>query len=640
MVNTTYTLPTKYQEFIHLSRYSRWLPKENRRETWSETVSRYFDFFEQHLQDNCKFKLNEETRSELEDAVLSLKIMPSMRCLMTAGEALKRENIAGYNCSYIAVDKPQAFDEILYVLMNGTGVGFSVERQFVSKLPTVADEFHMSDTTIVVQDSKLGWAKAFKELVAMLYHGQIPKWDLHKVRPAGAVLKTFGGRASGPEPLERLFQFTKEIFQNAAGRQLSSIECHDIVCKTAEIVVVGGVRRSALISLSNLSDDRMRIAKSGQWWIDNGQRALANNSACYTEKPDMGIFMDEWKSLYESKSGERGIFNRASAQRIAEKSERRNTEYDFGTNPCSEIILRSREFCNLSEVVVRPEDTEDTLLNKVKLATILGTIQSTLTNFKYVTKDWKKNCEEERLLGVSLTGIMDNKWTAGKLPGLHKLLQNLKQMSIDTNKDWSKMLGINQSTAITCVKPSGTVSQLVDSASGIHARHNPYYIRTVRGDKKDPLTKMMIDMGFPAEDDVMKPNDTTVFSFPIKCSEDAVFRQDMNAIEQLELWKLYQEHWCEHTPSVTISVKEEEWFEVGAWVYKNFDLMSGVSFLPYSEHTYKQAPYQDCDEKQFRDLENKMPIDVDWTRLSDFEKTDSTIGSQELACSAGSCEIQ
>ena len=640
MVNTTYTLPTKYQEFIHLSRYSRWLPKENRRETWSETVSRYFDFFEQHLQDNCKFKLNEETRSELEDAVLSLKIMPSMRCLMTAGEALKRENIAGYNCSYIAVDKPQAFDEILYVLMNGTGVGFSVERQFVSKLPTVADEFHMSDTTIVVQDSKLGWAKAFKELVAMLYHGQIPKWDLHKVRPAGAVLKTFGGRASGPEPLERLFQFTKEIFQNAAGRQLSSIECHDIVCKTAEIVVVGGVRRSALISLSNLSDDRMRIAKSGQWWIDNGQRALANNSACYTEKPDMGIFMDEWKSLYESKSGERGIFNRASAQRIAEKSERRNTEYDFGTNPCSEIILRSREFCNLSEVVVRPEDTEDSLLVKVKLATILGTIQSTLTNFKYVTKDWKKNCEEERLLGVSLTGIMDNKWTAGKLPGLHTLLQNLKQMSIDTNKDWSKMLGINQSTAITCVKPSGTVSQLVDSASGIHARHNPYYIRTVRGDKKDPLTKMMIDMGFPAEDDVMKPNDTTVFSFPIKCSEDAVFRQDMNAIEQLELWKLYQEHWCEHKPSVTISVKEEEWFEVGAWVYKNFDLMSGVSFLPYSEHTYKQAPYQDCAEKQFRDLENKMPIDVDWTRLSDFEKTDSTIGSQELACSAGSCEIQ
>ena len=633
-------LPTKYQEFIHLSRYSRWLPKEGRRETWRETVTRYFDFFQEHLKQSCKYSLDKSLREELEDAVIHLKIMPSMRCLMTAGEALKRENIAGYNCSYVAVDRPQAFDEILYVLMNGTGVGFSVERQFVSNLPTVADEFHPSDTTIVVQDSKMGWAKAFKELVAMLYHGQIPKWDLSKVRPAGAPLKTFGGRASGPEPLRRLFEFTKEIFQNAHGRKLSSIECHDIVCKTAEIVVVGGVRRSALISLSNLSDDRMRVAKSGQWWIVNGQRALANNSACYTEKPDIGIFMDEWKALYDSKSGERGIFNRESAKKIAEKNERRDVGHDFGTNPCSEIILRSREFCNLSEVVVRPEDTEHTLLNKVRLATILGTFQSTLTNFKYVSKDWKKNCIEERLLGVSLTGIMDNKWTAGKLPGLDVLLKNLKQMSVDTNKEWSNKLKINQSAAITCVKPSGTVSQLVDSASGIHARHNPYYIRTVRGDKKDPLTKMMVEQGFPAEDDVMKPNDTTVFSFPIKCSPDAVFRQDLSAIEQLELWKTYQVHWCEHKPSVTISVKEEEWIDVGAWVYKNFDLMSGVSFLPYSEHTYKQAPYQDCNEKEYKDLMNKMPTSVDWNKLSQYEKSDMTVGSQELACSAGSCEIQ
>ena len=633
-------LPTKYQEFIHLSRYSRWLPKKGRRETWRETVTRYFDFFQEHLKQSCKYSLDKSLREELEDAVIHLKIMPSMRCLMTAGEALKRENIAGYNCSYVAVDRPQAFDEILYVLMNGTGVGFSVERQFVSNLPTVADEFHPSDTTIVVQDSKMGWAKAFKELVAMLYHGQIPKWDLSKVRPAGAPLKTFGGRASGPEPLRRLFEFTKEIFQNAHGRKLSSIECHDIVCKTAEIVVVGGVRRSALISLSNLSDDRMRVAKSGQWWNDNGQRALANNSACYTEKPDIGIFMDEWKALYDSKSGERGIFNRESAKKIAEKNERRDVGHDFGTNPCSEIILRSREFCNLSEVVVRPDDTEDTLLNKVRLATILGTFQSTLTNFKYVSKDWKKNCIEERLLGVSLTGIMDNKWTAGKLPGLDVLLKNLKQMSVDTNKEWSNKLKINQSAAITCVKPSGTVSQLVDSASGIHARHNPYYIRTVRGDKKDPLTKMMVEQGFPAEDDVMKPNDTTVFSFPIKCSPDAVFRQDLSAIEQLELWKTYQVHWCEHKPSVTISVKEEEWIDVGAWVYKNFDLMSGVSFLPYSEHTYKQAPYQDCNEKEYKDLMNKMPTSVDWNKLSQYEKSDMTVGSQELACSAGSCEIQ
>tara|TARA_B100000029_G_scaffold305415_1_gene298272 strand:+ start:574 stop:2490 length:1917 start_codon:yes stop_codon:yes gene_type:complete len=633
-------LPTKYQEFIHLSRYSRWLPKESRRETWRETVTRYFDFFQEHLKQSCKYSLDKSLREELEDAVIHLKIMPSMRCLMTAGEALKRENIAGYNCSYVAVDRPQAFDEILYVLMNGTGVGFSVERQFVGNLPTVAEEFHPSDTTIVVQDSKMGWAKAFKELVAMLYHGQIPKWDLSKVRPAGAPLKTFGGRASGPEPLRRLFEFTTEIFQNAHGRKLSSIECHDIVCKTAEIVVVGGVRRSALISLSNLSDDRMRVAKSGQWWIDNGQRALANNSACYTEKPDIGIFMDEWKALYDSKSGERGIFNRESAKKIAEKNERRDVGYDFGTNPCSEIILRSREFCNLSEVVVRPEDTEHTLLNKVRLATILGTFQSTLTNFKYVSKDWKKNCVEERLLGVSLTGIMDNKWTAGKLNGLDVLLKNLKQMSVDTNKEWSKKLKINQSAAITCVKPSGTVSQLVDSASGIHARHNPFYIRTVRGDKKDPLTKMMVEQGFPAEDDVMKPNDTTVFSFPIKCSPDAVFRQDLTAIEQLELWKTYQVHWCEHKPSVTISVKEEEWIDVGAWVYKNFDLMSGVSFLPYSEHTYKQAPYQDCNEKEYKDLLNKMPTSVDWNKLSEYEKSDMTVGSQELACSAGSCEIQ
>jgi len=633
-------LPTKYQEFIHLSRYSRWLPKEGRRETWRETVTRYFDFFQEHLKQSCKYSLDKSLREELEDAVIHLKIMPSMRCLMTAGEALKRENIAGYNCSYVAVDRPQAFDEILYVLMNGTGVGFSVERQFVGNLPTVAEEFHPSDTTIVVQDSKMGWAKAFKELVAMLYHGQIPKWDLSKVRPAGAPLKTFGGRASGPEPLRRLFEFTTEIFKNAHGRKLSSIECHDIVCKTAEIVVVGGVRRSALISLSNLSDDRMRVAKSGQWWIDNGQRALANNSACYTEKPDIGIFMDEWKALYDSKSGERGIFNRESAKKIAEKNERRDVGYDFGTNPCSEIILRSREFCNLSEVVIRPEDTEHTLLNKVRLATILGTFQSTLTNFKYVSKDWKKNCVEERLLGVSLTGIMDNKWTAGKLNGLDVLLKNLKQMSVDTNKEWSKKLKINQSAAITCVKPSGTVSQLVDSASGIHARHNPYYIRTVRGDKKDPLTKMMVEQGFPAEDDVMKPNDTTVFSFPIKCSPDAVFRQDLTAIEQLELWKTYQVHWCEHKPSVTISVKEEEWIDVGAWVYKNFDLMSGVSFLPYSEHTYKQAPYQDCNEKEYKDLMNKMPTSVDWNKLSEYEKSDMTVGSQELACSAGSCEIQ
>ena len=633
-------LPTKYQEFIHLSRYSRWLPDKERRETWSETIARYFDFFKEHLKDTVNYDLPDEVRERLEVAVLETKVMPSMRCLMAAGEALKKENIAGYNCSFVSVDRPQAFDEILYVLMNGTGVGFSVERQFVGKLPTIAEEFYQSDTTIVVQDSKMGWAKAFKELVAMLYHGQVPKWDLSKVRPAGAPLKTFGGRASGPEPLESLFRFTVEVFKNAHGRKLSSIECHDIVCKTAEIVVVGGVRRSALISLSNLSDDRMRAAKSGQWWVDNKQRALSNNSAAYTEKPDVGIFMDEWKALYDSKSGERGIFNRESAQKIVAKNGRRDPEHEFGTNPCSEIILRNREFCNLSEVVIRPTDDEKSLKEKVELATILGTFQSTLVNFKYVSNNWKKNCEEERLLGVSLTGIMDNKYTSGKEKGLEDMLDRLRLHAVKVNKEWAKKLGINQAAAITCVKPSGTVSQLVDSASGIHARHNPYYIRTVRGDKKDPLTQMMIDAGFPAEDDQMNPMHTTVFSFPIKCNPNAVFRTDMTAIEQLELWKTYQKHWCEHKPSVTISVKEEEWMKVGSWVYDNFDLMSGVSFLPFSDHSYKQAPYQDCDEAEYKKLEKQIPSNVDWSLLAKYEQSDMTVGSQELACAAGGCEIQ
>ena len=634
-------LPTSYQEFIHLSRYSRWLPEEGRRETWDETVARYFDFFVDHVKEMTGYEMDFKTRNELEVAVLSQRVMPSMRCLMTAGDALKRENIAGYNCSYVAVDRIQAFDEILYILMNGTGVGFSVERQFVSELPRVAEEFHASDTVITVADSKMGWAKAFKELMGMLYIGQIPRWDLSKVRPAGAPLKTFGGRASGPAPLEALFNFTVTTIKGSAGRKLSSLECHDIVCKIAEVVVVGGVRRSALISLSNLSDDRMRHAKAGQWWNDNPQRALANNSACYTEKPDMGIFMSEWNALYESKSGERGIFNRESANRMAEMSGRREIEgHEFGTNPCSEIILRNREFCNLSECVVRAGDTKETLLEKVRIASILGTLQSTLTNFKYVSSAWKKNCSEERLLGVSLTGIMDCRLTNGKDKNISALLEELKAEAVKTNKEWAEKLGIPQSAAITCVKPSGTVSQLVDAASGIHARHNPYYIRTVRGDKKDPLTQMMTDEGFPVEDDVMNPANTAVFSFPMKVDKGAVFRTDMTAIEQLELWLTYQKHWCEHKPSVTISVKEDEWMEVGAWVYKHFDWMSGVSFLPFSEHTYQQAPYQDTDKEGYEFLLEKMPKEVDWSKLSEYEMSDMTIGSQELACAAGFCEIQ
>jgi len=632
-------LPTPYQEYIHLSRYARYRYDENRRETWEETVDRYFEFFKEHILEQCDFKLTPKFVDPLKQAILELKVMPSMRCLMTAGEALRRENVAGYNCSYIAVDSLRAFDELLYVLMNGTGVGFSVERQYVQNLPIVNEEFYDTDTVIMVSDSKLGWAKAFRELIHLLVAGQIPKWNLSRVRSAGAPLKTFGGRASGPEPLDDLFRFCTNVFQDAAGRKLTSLEAHDICCKIAEIVVVGGVRRSALISLSNLSDDRMRHAKAGRWWESNVQRALANNSACYTEKPDMGIFMEEWKSLYESKSGERGIFNRHAAVMQAEKNGRRDSSYEFGTNPCSEIILRDREFCNLTEVVVRENDTEETLKEKVKWATILGTLQSTLVNFRYLNRKWEENCKEERLLGVSMTGIMDNVLTNGKSKNTAEILQSLKATAIETNKIWAKHLGIPVSAAITCVKPSGTVSQLVDSASGIHARHNPYYIRTIRADKKDPLAKMMFDAGFPCEDDVTKPEHTWIFSFPIKGPSRGIYRKDMNAIQQLELWKIYQDNWCEHKPSVTISVKEEEWMDVGAWTYNNFDQMSGVSFLPMSDHSYRQAPYQDCSRFEYEALLKKMPKNTDWSRLKEYEEKDMTTGSQELSCTGGVCEL-
>jgi len=637
-------LPTLYQEFIYKSRYAKWLWDENRRENWDETVARYFNFFDEHIKDVTGYTVTAEERKQLEDAVLNLEIMPSMRCLMTAGEALKRENVSGYNCSYVAVDSPRSFDEILYVLMNGTGVGFSVESKYVDQLPMVPDAFFDTETNIVVADSKLGWAKSLKELIHLLYAGQVPRWDLSKVRPAGAPLKTFGGRASGPGPLEDLFKFTVATFKKAAGRRLTTLEAHDIVCKIAEIVVVGGVRRSALISLSDLSDDRMRVAKSGDWWKENVQRALANNSFVAKEKPDVGIFMREWLSLYESRSGERGIFSRAASRKQAEKFGRRDSDHDFGTNPCSEIILRSREFCNLTEVVVRGDDTPESLKRKVKLATILGTFQSTLTNFKYLSKKWNENCAEERLLGVSLTGIMDNEFTNGTVhyanASLETMLEEMREEAVKTNKLWAAKLNIPVSAAITCVKPSGTVSALVDSASGIHARHAPYYIRTVRADKKDPLARMMKDMGFPCEDDVTKPTHTYVFSFPMKSPENAICRKDMSAIDQLEMWLIYQRHYCEHKPSITVSVREEEWPEVGAWVYKHMDEMSGVSFLPFSDHVYAQAPYQDCSKEEYEALTSKMPKDINWMDLAKYEKTDTTTGSQELACSSATgCEI-
>jgi ribonucleoside-diphosphate reductase alpha chain len=568
-----------------------------------------------------------------------MEIMPSMRAMMTAGAALDRDNTAGYNCSYLPIDDPRSFDEAMYILLCGTGVGFSCERQFVKKLPEVP-EIGEQCPAIVVEDSKEGWATAFREVIELLWLGFEPRWDVSKVRPAGARLKTFGGRASGPGPLIDLFNFTVATFKAAAGRKLTSIECHDIMCKVGEIVVCGGVRRSAMISLSNLSDDRMRHAKSGQWWETDPQRALANNSACYTEKPGMEVFMREWLSLMESKSGERGIFNREASQKQAAKNGRRDSNYDFGTNPCSEIILRPYQFCNLTEVVVRADDTLLSLSRKVKLATILGTVQSTLTNFPYLRDVWKQNTEEERLLGVSLTGIMDCERTNGRSGDLSRLLETLKEASVNTNAVWADLLNIPRSTAITCVKPSGTVSQLVDSASGIHSRHSEYYIRTVRADVKDPLTKMMIDKGIPNEPCVMKPESTMVFSFPVKSPDGSLTRNDLSALEQLNLWLEYQRSWCEHKPSVTISVKDDEWMEVGAFVYKHFDEMSGVSFLPHSDHTYQQAPYQDCTREEYEELLAKMPESIEWDDLGNYEQEDNTIGSQTLACSsAGSCEV-
>ena len=625
------TLPTDYQSFIAISRYARWLPDENRRETWEETVGRYIDFLSTKVLGNLPL-------TELKNAITNLEVMPSMRALMTAGPALERDNTAGYNCSYLPVDDPKSFDEAMYILLCGTGVGFSVERHYVSKLPDIPEVIEDVSTIITVQDSKEGWAKALRKLIGHLYMGELPQWDVSNVRPAGARLKVFGGRASGPAPLEDLFNFTVSLFKHNAGRKLSSYDCHNLMCKVGEVVVSGGVRRSAMISLSNLSDGRMRHAKSGKWWETAPQMALANNSVCYTDKPDGETFLREWLSLVESKSGERGIFNRVSSKEQANKYGRRNPNYDFGTNPCSEIILRPYQFCNLTEVVIREEDKFEDLKRKVKLATILGTAQSTLVKFPYLRKIWKTNTEEERLLGVSLTGIMDNELTSGRKYGLDKTLEKLRQVAVDTNREWAGIFGIPQSTAITCVKPSGTVSQLVDSSSGIHPRHSSYYIRTVRGDNKDPLVEFMKDSGIPNEPDFMKPDGQTVFSFPMKSPETSIMRDDMTAIQQLETWLTYQRHWCEHKPSVTISVRDDEWMEVGAFVFKHFDEMSGVSFLPHSDHTYQQAPYQECTEEVYNKFSSEF-VHIDWDKFKSYEKEDTTKSSQTFACSGDSCEI-
>ena len=624
-------LPTDYQAFIHKSRYAKYFDGEGR-ESWGKTVSRYMNKVVRPVTGDNTYI------DQIEQAILGQEIMPSMRAMMTAGPALDRDNTAGYNCSYLPVDDPKSFDEAMYILLCGTGVGFSVERQFISKLPDVPELFQ-SESIVVVKDSKEGWAKGFRQVLALLWAGEIPKWDVTQVRPAGARLKTFGGRASGPAPLIELFNFSVSIFKAAQGRRLSSMECHDLMCFIGQVVVVGGVRRSAMISLSNLSDDRMRHAKSGNWWENAGHRALANNSVCYTEKPDMETYMREWLALVESKSGERGIFNREASKKQAAKFGRRDPNYEFGTNPCSEIILRPYQFCNLTECVVRATDSIADLERKVKLATILGTIQSTMIKFPYLRKIWQNNTAEERLLGVSMTGIMDNPLMTNANEGLEKTLEHLRSIAVATNAEWAELLGIPASTAISCVKPSGTVSQLVDSASGIHARHSPYYIRTVRGDNKDPLTQFMQDQGIPNEPCVMKPDSTVVFSFPVKSPTQAVTRNDMTAVEQLKLWLTYQRHWCEHKPSVTISVRDDEWMEVGAFVYKHFDEMSGVSFLPHSDHTYQQAPYQDCTKEEYETALAIMPDKIDWELLNEYENEDNTVSMQTMACSGDSCEI-
>lgn len=634
----TTRLPTIYQDFIHISRYARYNDALGRRETWDETVDRYIAFFQKRTNNNKKVPWE-----EIRNSILNLEVMPSMRCLMTAGTALEKDQVAGYNCSYVIIDSPKSFDEIMYILMCGTGVGFSVESRYTNKLPEVPDEIHPSDTTVVFADSKVGWASGYREFVSLLYSGKLPKWDVSKVRKAGERLKTFGGRASGPEPLVDLLNFTLNIFNKARGRKLTTLECHDIVCKIADIVVCGGVRRSALISLSDLNDDHIRHAKSGQWWMADGQRALANNSAVYEKKPDMDTFMQEWVALYMSKSGERGIFSRQASQAIAAKYERRDPNHEFGTNPCSEIILRPYEFCNLSEVVVRAEDTVDDLKRKVKLATIIGTLQSTLTDFRYLNKKWKKNCDEERLLGVSLTGIMDHALLNGSNPediqngNLPRTLQELRKTCVDANKKFAEALGIEASAAITCVKPSGTVSQLVDSASGIHPRYSEYYIRRVRADKKDPLADFMIKKGYAAEEDFYGKSNW-VFSFPMKAPAGAVLTKDVTAIKQLELWQIYQDHWCEHKPSITVYVGDDEWMEVGAWVYKNMTSLSGVSFLPRDTGSYRQAPYEAIDEAKYKELLATQNVEINWTEF--MEETDTTESAQTLACSAaGGCEI-
>ena len=632
------TLPTLYSQFIHLSRYAKWIEDQNRRETWVETVDRYVDYM---FDVQCAGKMPPEVKQEVRQAILNQEVMPSMRCMMTAGKALEIDNVAAFNCSMMAINHPYAFDELLYILMCGTGCGISVERQYIVNMPVVAEKLRPCKSTIVVEDSRIGWANALREFISLLYAGRIPEWDVSRVRPAGAKLKTFGGRASGPAPLVDLFKFLIETFKASEGRRLNSLECHDICCKIAEVVIAGGVRRSAILSLTNPSDDRMRYAKSGNWADTTPWRAMANISAAYTEKPGMDVFFREWMALYESKSGERGIFNREAAKAQAVKYGRRDPNHDFLCNPCSEILARDMGLCNLSEVIIRPEDNLESLMRKMRIASIIGTMQATLLDFRYLRPEWRKNAQEEALLGVSPSGIMDNELMSGR-KGKRELadtLDQLRQHVVNVNKEWAKVLGINPAAATTCVKPSGTSSQLNDCSSGIHARFAKTYVRRVRCDNTDPISMMMVDMGFPVEKDFYNPDHLNVFSFPMKAPVNAVTTDDLTALDQLELWRIYQNHWAEHKVSMTVYVGETEWMEVGAWVYRHFDTVSGIAFLPRSEHTYKQTPFEAISDKDYDELLSKMPKSVDWSKITEYEKEDSTTNQREIACSAGKCEL-
>ncbi len=623
-------------EFVYYTTYSRWLPEKGRRETWLETIDRYLGF----MRDNLGDKLSEAEYGEIREYMLHMRAMGSMRLLWSAGKAAKKSNIAGYNCAFIAPSKWQDFAEIMFILMNGTGIGFSVEHQTVEQLPMIKKQTGEAPLKFTIPDSREGWCDAFAIGLKTWAEGKDIVYDYSQIRPQGARLATMGGRASGPAPLKSLLDFTRERMLARQGRRLSTVDAHDIICKTGEVIVAGGVRRAALISLSDLDDQGMREAKNGQFWNTQPQRAMANNSSIYNEKPSVPEFLDEWVNLVKSGTGERGIFNRGQlkSQLPARRWKIFQKGVDTaGTNPCGEIVLQSKQFCNLSEVVARPDDTEESLLEKVRIATILGTYQATLTHFPYLSKEWRQNCEEEALLGVSVTGQWDLK------PSLRnaQTFRKMREVAIETNRKYAARFGINPSTCITTTKPSGNGSQLFDSSSGLHPRHAPYYIRRVRIENHNPLFKMLREMGVPHHPEVGQTAEsatTFVLEFPVAAPKGSVYKDDLTAIQQLEYWKLLKENYTEHNPSATISVSDDEWLEVANWVYANWDLVGGLSFLPRSNHVYRLAPYEAITKEHYEELVKNFPV-IDFSKIVLFEFDDETKGSKELACVSGTCEV-